>query len=150
MTKISRAAIAIPLVLACASCEEPPASVAPSASVKAATSAPASSASSAKLASSVATQPSASASSAPAADLPPVPPEGAPTCKKTNEKVQAKDAYPITGLTTKGFKKELAIGFGSEGAKVLVVDSTGGTRVLDVAAARRRSGRTRIRACGAT
>lgn len=72
---------------------------------------------------------SATASAAPVD----VPPEGAPVCKTSNEKVQAEDAYPMTGLTTKRFKSDLAIGFGHQGAKVLVVDDKGGTKILEVA-----------------
>jgi hypothetical protein len=79
-----------------------------------------------------ATPPTPSASANVAA-APAVPPEGPPVCKKANEKVQAEDAYLVTGLTTKKFKDELGIGFGAAGAKVLVVDSKGGTKVLDVA-----------------
>jgi len=127
MAKLSRAALVLSVVLPCASCDEPT-------PVATSGSAPVSAKTSAKPGASGATTTPAVSGSAPATSATVVvPPEPPPACKKSNEKVQAENAYAVTGLTTKGFKKELAIGFAAGAPKVLVIDSTGATRVLDVA-----------------
>lgn len=60
--------------------------------------------------------------------------EPAPVCKRAKERVVSPDADRITGLTTKGFKRTLAVGFAARGVpKILTIDERGQTMLKDVA-----------------
>lgn len=74
------------------------------------------------------------AAKAPSAQPAAKPTEPPPICRRSTQTVVSSEADKITGLTTKGFKRTLAIGFAARGVpKVLTIDGLGHTTVKEVA-----------------
>jgi hypothetical protein len=74
--------------------------------------------------------PSASATSTASAAAEP---EGPPVCQRTSEKVWGAGANKLTGLTTKGFDSNIAVGFAfGNDPRVLVVAKDGSTKLMKV------------------
>lgn len=131
----AKASVFASLLLLLTGCSDPapapPATSASGSAAKASASAPAQPASAPATTSAAVPSSSAAApADGPAAVLPE---EGPPVCTRSNEKVHSEDALAVTGLTTKGFKTDLAVGFAGNGIpRVLVIDGKGGTKVMDV------------------
>lgn len=123
----SRTPLVLALLTTVLGCDEPPA---PTGAASAAGSAAKPSATTSAPAPSASAATSAPAASASAAAV--VEEAGPPVCARSSEKVVAENVSTTAGLTTKGFKKDLAIGFSDGAPRVLVLDEKGADKVLEV------------------